>query len=471
MSRRLKVRRVLRSRFLWRIYAAFLVVLILATASMSVAFLWRMAGKDSLDYDGLVKSLVVSNFAGVFVALGAGLWLSRSVRASLEDITQAAQAMACGDFSARVRRVRRDEFGILGTTLNMLGEELADRMAALSRERAQLQAMLSGLVEGIVAVGDDNQVLFSNRAAEHLLHVDVTEAISRDLSQIAGLGVLLPIVIEARRSGEAISTELNILKGKELMTLAVKATRFKGDVDGGVVIVIHDETELRRLERVRKDFVANVSHELKTPLTSVKGFVETLQSGAKDDPETLNRFLMKIENNVTRLVHLVQDILSLAAADNQDKKAQRERVDWVLVIKQVVQFQDQAIKKKDLHLDLNLPDTCPFFADQESLTQIFDNLLTNAIKYTPNGGKITVNLKAGAEVQLEVKDTGIGIPHEHLPRIFERFYRVDKARSRAMGGTGLGLSIVKHLVGSLSGRVLVASESGQGTTFTVVFQG
>ncbi|MCX6119600.1 MAG: ATP-binding protein [Proteobacteria bacterium] len=471
MSRRLKVKRVFKNRVLWRVYAALAVVLMVATTSMSVFFLWRLPNSDVLDSASFLNALFWSNVLGVGSALLFGWWITRTVRASLEEITQVAQSITCGDYGARVRKVRNDDFGILGLTLNILGEELSDRMAALSRERAQLQAMLAGMVEGIIAVSDDDKILFSNRAADDLLKVEVSSQKGKPINELTGMGVLLPLIIEARSASNRIQREINMLDGSDLRTLDIKATRFVGDLDGGVVVVVHDITELRRLERVRKDFVANVSHELKTPLTSVKGFVETLQNGAKNEPLVLDRFLGKIESNVVRLVNLVQDILSLASVDGHDGKFQSERVDVNQVISQVVSRYDSEIKKRSLIL--NIVSSQPQFVsgDFEAMTQVVENLFSNAIKYSKEGGTVELTLKkVSGEVLLEVRDTGVGIPQEHLSRIFERFYRVDKARSRELGGTGLGLSIVKHLVAAMNGRVLVESHVGKGSVFTVALK-
>lgn len=227
--------------------------------------------------------------------------------------------------------------------------------------------------------------------------------------------------------------------------------------------------ELQRLENVRRDFVANVSHEIKTPLTSIKGYVETLQSGAVDDPLVRQRFLEKIERNSTRLTTLVQDILSLAKIESLEDSFQLSPVDWASVMQSVVSRYEDAMSQKSLKLKVQFPSETHFvLGDREAMIQVLDNLVSNAIKYTPDGGKISLSLTVkGSFVRIDVEDTGIGIPEEHLDRIFERFYRVDKARSREMGGTGLGLSIVKHLVSGMGGEVQVSSALGIGSCFSV----
>lgn len=464
---------VLRSRFLWRVYMALAAVLMVAGLTMASVFLWKMPLTDSEDTYAMVRAIGMASLVGTGVALLVGLWLARSVRNALADVTQVAQALTCGDFNARVRHLRDDEFGLLGLTLNLLGEELTDRMATLSQERAQLQAMLAGMVEGIVAVGDDDRILFSNRAADRFLRTDVSRSKGLRLNEVSGLGILLPLIIEARRSADRIQKEVSLVgDGGSLTTIEITAARFRGDQDGGVVIVLHDVTGLRHLERVRRDFVANVSHELKTPLTSVKGYVETLQAGAKDDPAVLSKFLGKIENNVVRLVALVQDILSLGSIEGQDGKLHSERIDWLPIIKQVLTHHEHEVQRKNIALDISQLLPLQVIGNREAMTQIADNLLSNAIKYTPDGGAVRLTLRQNKDgASFEVRDTGYGIPEDQLPRIFERFYRVDKARSRELGGTGLGLSIVKHLVAAMNGKVTVESQVGKGSAFAVTLNG
>jgi two-component system phosphate regulon sensor histidine kinase PhoR len=467
---RLRPRPVFKSRFLWAVYSALAAVLVVSAVTMVAFFLWTIP--DVVFAHGsmpLFRALAWSSLLGIFVALGLGWWLTKSVRQSLTEITTVAQALTAGDFQSRVRRLRNDEFGLLALTLNLLGEELSDRMATLSQERAQLQAMLASLVEGIIAFDDDNRILFSNSAAERFLNVNLQQVRDFQIGQISGLGVLLPAVVEARTTSNRVRKELSLGSGSQEISLELHAARFRGDQGGGVVIVLHDVTDLRRLERVRRDFVANVSHELKTPLTSVKGYIETLQMGAKDDPEILSRFLVKIEQNVSRLVALVQDILSLARVENEGAaKVSSERVEWLSVVKQVMTHHEHELIKKNIRLELLTHDRCFAIGDREAMTQITDNLVSNAIKYTPESGSVKVKLSnRNGFSELEVADSGVGIGDEHLPRIFERFYRVDKARSRELGGTGLGLSIVKHLVSAMNGRVTVKSKPGEGSVFTV----
>jgi two-component system phosphate regulon sensor histidine kinase PhoR len=465
---KLSVRSVFRSEMLWKIYGTIAISILIALVTAAVVFLYRYPLLEAAEAYEIVISLMVAVMAGAIVALALGFWLARGVKKSLTELTSVAQSLTCGDFSARVKKLSDDEFGLLGLTLNLLGEEIAERMATLSQERTQLAALFGGMVEGIVAIGDDDRVLFANGAADRLLKTQASLSRSKQISEVPGLGILLPLVIQCRTEKKRKHIELTLGDGEGVVSLETHASPFKGEQNAGVVVVLHDVTELRRLERVRRDFVANVSHELKTPLTSIKGYLETLQNGAKHDPEVLDRFLHRIDANVGRLVELVQDILSLARVEAQDGALRRSAVDLPGIARQSLIQHEHSVTKKNIALRVQMEDNVVVQGDREAVRQVIDNLLVNAIKYTPEGGSVTLGIqKEQNNAILRVMDTGVGIPPEHHGRIFERFYRVDKHRNREDGGTGLGLSIVKHLVQSMNGKVSVESEPGRGSTFLV----
>lgn len=417
------------------------------------------------------RTLLLATVLGVAAALGLGAWLTRRLVAPVEELTRVANELRDGHFAVRITALPRDEFGVLGDALNRLGAEVTERIQELSGEEARLRAMLAGMVEGVVGIDEQGQVAFSNAAARRLLGVeDLNGSRLWEAVRIAGLDAL---VEEARGSDEASRRELIFgdLLGREVV-LRAQANRFRSEDAIGVVIVFHDITEVRKLERIRRDFVANVSHELKTPLTSIRGYVETLLDGALEDPEHNTRFLEKIDTNVHRLNHLVMDLLSLARIEEQEHGLELVRVDLPMLVDQAKQTYGEVAAGKGIDIEVQVdPNAGPVLGDRESLVQVLDNLIDNAIKYTAGGGHICVRVAAsGKDVVLEVSDTGIGIPLEDLDRVFERFYRVDKARSREVGGTGLGLSIVKHLVGAMHGEVAVESEYSRGTTFRVTLQ-
>ena len=415
------------------------------------------------------RSVLLGTAGSFALALVLGVLLARRFVRPMRDITAVAEDLRAGRFEARVALDRGGEIGLLAQTLNGLAQELTTRIASLSQEDAKLRAMLAGMVEGVVAVDARDRILFANAAARGMLELPPDGLEGRSLWEVARIGELEALLRRVRSSTASERREIELFRGEREQVIGVHASVFLGGGREGLVVVLHDLTELRRLERIRRDFVANVSHELKTPLTSIKGFVETLLSGALHDEANNERFLRRIDANVERLNHLVSDLLSLARIESQGEGMQRAEVDWRSVLAEVVKRHEEACARKGLVLELSGTEReCPVLGDREAMVQILDNLLDNAVKYTPGPGRVRVVLStAPGRGVLRVEDTGIGIPREHLERVFERFYRVDKARSREVGGTGLGLSIVKNLVKNLAGDVRVESEVGKGTAFTV----
>jgi two-component system phosphate regulon sensor histidine kinase PhoR len=416
------------------------------------------------------RAVLAGSAIGILGALVATFALSRRITRPLAEITASARRIAAGDHSSRVRMSRQDEIGQLGEALNELGAQIAHRIADLSREDAQLRAMLAGMVEGVVAVDREDRVAFMNQAARVLLDVGESRPEQRTLWDLAPIRELEELLVNARTNGGAELREIDLHRGGRERVFQAHVSPFRDGDQEGHVLVLHDTTELRRLERVRRDFVANVSHELKTPLTTIQGFVETLLSGALHDPEHNERFLRRIEANVKRLTALVADLLSLARIESGQVVVERRPVDWQDVLEDVLRLRESALQGKKLALDLSRARRgTRVRGDREAMTQVLDNLIDNAIQYTAAPGRIEVVIEAtGSHGVLAVRDTGMGIPEVDLDRIFERFYRVDKARSRAAGGTGLGLSIVKNLVVRMGGEVRVASREGEGSTFTVL---
>ncbi len=403
---------------------------------------------------------------GILFALGIGLFVARRVTAPIAQMSAVSDSLRQGDYTARTQLDRTDEIGVLGENLNQLGTDLSKRLSGLGRQQAQLRAFLGAMQEGVVAIDPRDRVVFSNAMGRRLLHLDPGEH-ELDMTQMPG--GLLEVLAEVRAMGTRAHSEIVQRIDDEELVLDARGAPFTADDDSGVVLVLYDITNMRRLERVRTDFVANVSHELKTPLTSIQGYVETLLDGAIHDDEYNTRFLEKTHAQVRRLTLLVSDLLSLARIESTSFRTESAPVDLREIITESVTYRHDPLQAKQLKLDLNLPDR-PLLIDGESegLRQIVDNLLDNAISYTPNAGSVRVELRSeGYDGILRVGDTGIGIPDDALNRIFERFYRVDRGRSRELGGTGLGLSIVRNIVHRMQGTVAVQSELGIGTTFTV----
>jgi two-component system phosphate regulon sensor histidine kinase PhoR len=404
---------------------------------------------------------------GAMIALAVGLLAARRFTQPIEEITETARSLSAGSYGARVRTLPNDETGVLGKALNELARQMTLRLTELTTERAHLRATLLGIVEGVIAVDAGDRVLFCNDAAKALLF-DHREPVGERLWETVRLAGLDEVMREAAERNGLARKELVIRRGEKEIVVDVHASPLQSEAEG-MVVVLYDRTDLRRLERVRRDFAANVSHELKTPLTSIHGYVETLLNGALNDENNNVRFLKKIDKNVLRLTHLVSDLLSLARIESQENKPLLVPLRLDFVLAEVVQSMEEEIRAKELRFTLTKP-AQPVFVrgDHEALIQVVGNLLDNAVKYTPQGGRVELRVEfAGDSVTIAVADNGIGIPSTDLTRVFERFYRVDKARSRDVGGTGLGLSIVKHLVSALEGEIEVQSELGRGSTFRV----
>jgi two-component system phosphate regulon sensor histidine kinase PhoR len=396
-------------------------------------------------------------------------WLVGRIIRPVATLTQAAEAIADGDYTHRVYVPSRDELGMLAQSFNRMSQELDARLTQLSQSHDRQATVLGGMIEGVIAVDHRQRVVFANTAAGRLFSFRPPAAEGRTLLEVVRNHELDLAVSAAIATGQPQRLETFREGAEKQLSAIVQATPLPGDPCPGVVLVMHDTTELRRLESLRRDFVANVSHELKTPLTSIKAYAETLRGGAIDDREASMKFLGRIEEQAERLHHLILDMLMLARIESEQQAFEIGTVSVAEVVDQCLDGHRPSAEAKRIGLSVvPAQPECFVHADKEGLREILDNLVDNATKYTPEGGQITVRWNAARDLaRIEVEDTGIGIPADHLARVFERFYRVDRARSRELGGTGLGLSIVKHLAQSFGGNVAVSSETGRGSTFTV----
>ncbi len=414
------------------------------------------------------RTVILGAAIGAVVALFVGVLAARRITGPLTEITRAARELASGRDDVRVRELSDDEFGVLANAFNRLADESARRLARISEEGARLGAMLAAMVEGVIAADEEGRIVFCNDAALRLLGASLEDVRGERLLgrfRVAGLGQLLR---SASEHGGVAHSEISVAQGGTERTLDAHSTPIVGrGSPGGIVVVLHDITELRRLERIRRDFVANVSHELKTPLTSIRGYVETLLDGALQDEDNNERFLRKIDRHVERLSHLVSDLLSLARIESQQGELELEPVEVEPLLREAAsQLEDEA-RARSIGIDLAAAPGLKVCGEREALRQVVGNLLENAVKYTPEGGHVTVRCGADDGTGwIEVEDDGVGIPASDLDRVFERFYRIDRTRSDA-AGTGLGLAIVKHLVNALRGEVRVWSQLDVGTRFRV----
>ncbi|MGH7220218.1 MAG: ATP-binding protein [Nitrospiraceae bacterium] len=426
----------------------------------------------------LHQDLALAFGIAFLIAVALSVWLAHSITKPLSDIAIAARQLAKGDHVARIRTGSRDEVGLLADTLNHMTDQLRTKIDELSEDRSQLMAMLTSMVEGVMILDRRGRVLQINPALERMFDVTRMEARGHPCSDVfrhPQLDSLVSTVLTKRKNEE---DEILLHPSGRRLHIEASVTESDRENEACAVLVFHDMTELRRLEIIRKDFVANVSHELRTPLTSIKGYIEALRDGAKDDPETSTKFLDIILKQSDRLNLILEDLLQLSMIESGQVLFKREPLHIQSIVERTLAMIKPLADKKGHRLVSFVEDNLPaVLSDEDRLIQVLSNLLDNAVKYTLGKGTIAVAVHPVSDdaeqpalvtaVELSVTDTGMGIPEMDRPRVFERFYRVDKARSRELGGTGLGLAIVRHIVERLGGRVWVEGNAPTGSRFVV----
>tara|TARA_B100001123_G_scaffold43970_1_gene45079 strand:- start:1836 stop:3617 length:1782 start_codon:yes stop_codon:yes gene_type:complete len=401
---------------------------------------------------------------------GLTFFLSAHVMEPIAALTKSAQAIASGNYTSALRVKRQDELGTLANSFNLMSEQFSAREQQLRESNQRLEAVLGGMAEGVIAVDERDRVILANAAAAELLGFTMADVESLSLLEVVRHHMLQQLVTDTRATESLQRAELEVHSGSEnRRVLDVQSTPLPDTSPQRVILVLHDVTDLRRLESMRQEFVANVSHELKTPLSSIRAYAETLSAGAVNDPEHRGTFLHRIEEQADRLNNLIQDLLSLSRIESGRQTYDIATVNVADIVTTCIAENQGAANLKRIHLSCSdIQQDLRIQADEEGLAQIINNLIGNAIKYTSERGEVTVVLRQqDSTICMDVRDTGIGIDEEHLTRVFERFYRVDKARSRELGGTGLGLAIVKHLAQAFGGNVTVTSQPTKGSTFTV----
>jgi two-component system, OmpR family, phosphate regulon sensor histidine kinase PhoR len=427
------------------------------------------ARRYSLAMNGFGETAMIIVALIVVVAVVSRLAARR--RRTIRELARGLSDLGEGRPARPAQPMVGGSLGKLARRFNDVSRTLETRIGELERERQQLRAVLAGMAEGVVAVDDRRRLLFANEGAIRLFGLEPT-AVGRLVAELIRSPGVREAVNVSLAGPDPYRGEVVVpaRDGQELY-LSVHGTLLPGPPPGAV-LVFHDVTELRRVERMRQDFVANASHELKTPLAAIKAYAETLLDGALQDEEVNIDFLKRIDENTDRLNQLILDLLSLARLESGAELFRHEPLEILEVLSDCIESHRDRAEGKGLNYSFDpgpLDDKALIVADEEAARQIFDNLIDNAIKYTPEGRKVQVRCRLDGDgfIAVEVADTGVGIPRDDQPRIFERFYRVDKARSRELGGTGLGLSIVKHLAQSIGGQVSVSSRLGVGSTFTV----
>ena len=403
---------------------------------------------------------------GIIISAIIGYFLSRAITTPISNLTKRAKRLSEGEFDTRTENIKADdEIGILADTFNEMSSKLKGTLSDISTEKNKIEAVLQNMTDGVIAFGTDGKIIHINSMARKMLNIDGVENYRFDkLFSILGADILIGdlLYLEEKRSCEREVT-------KDSISLKVNFEVFDDERNktGGVLAVLHDITKQQKLENSRREFVANVSHELRTPLTTVKSYAETLLDIVKDN-KTAATFTNTILNETDRMTRLVKDLLVLSSLENT-ASLNKSMFSLKTMIHDVVSTMSLVASEKGHRLQFKQTSEIPeFYGDSDKLEQVLYNIISNSIKYTPNGGKIIV--KAGKvynEICIEVQDTGIGIPEKDLSRIFERFYRVDKARSRELGGTGLGLAISKSIIDSHGGKIDIKSKLGEGTSVLI----
>jgi two-component system, OmpR family, phosphate regulon sensor histidine kinase PhoR len=421
-------------------------------------------------YEAINRVMLAGGLVALAVAFGIGVFVAGRVTRPVVEMQAIARQMSEGQFAVRAPVRSDDELGALGRALNVMVLRLREQIANLEAERAKATAILDGMVEGVVAVDGQECILLMNERARTMFGVGRGRGDGKPFLEVIRNADLHEIFRAGRTAGGVFHQELRLIRPAD-RTLRVTAVplRLAGE-EPGLVMVVDDVTELRRLEQVRTEFIANVSHELRTPLTAIQGYLETLLGGALEEAEHARRFVEIAYRHTERLGRLLNDLTDLS---NIELGKVSLRLAPTLVrplVDSVLELVAAKARDRSVALHAEVSETLVVHADHDRLVQILINLADNAVKYTPAGGAVTVRARPTADgrVELSVDDTGIGIPRADLPRITERFYRVDKARSRELGGTGLGLAIVKHLVLAHGGDLAIDSEEGRGTTVRVL---
>ncbi len=411
------------------------------------------------------RALFSSVLLAALIAAAVSILAADRVSVVVRSLTESAARMAAGDLEIRTRAEGSDELAELGRALDLLAINLSAAMGALRKERDLLGGIVSAMHEGLLVLDGDGRIAMVNPALRKMLLLgpDLVGKYPLEVIRHPDFAALLE---QCKGASEPVPIEIELvaLKPTYLLLHAVRIAE-----TGRLLVVVVDVTEIRRLERIRTDFVANVSHELRTPITAIRGYAETLRAGALTDPEVAASMVEIIFRQSERLSRLVEDLLELSRLEGRELKLSAQPVPLLELANRAADAVRPRAESKGVRLQIRIPAELRALADERAVEQVLLNLLDNAVKYMPSGGEVRITAAArDGRCEIEVRDNGSGIEAKHLSRLFERFYRVDKGRSRDMGGTGLGLAIVKHLVAGMKGEVKVVSAPGEGSTFTVI---
>jgi two-component system phosphate regulon sensor histidine kinase PhoR len=431
---------------------------------ISVPHLWVQAVLNRV-WTALGTALLL----GAAAAWLLGAWRARALSAPVQELAFTAGRISAGDLASRATVASRDEIGNLAAAFNRMADQLSQKLDALTEERTKIEAIISSMSDAVVATDGAGRLLLLNGAARDLLGLRPDDA-GRPAADALGDHAVWRALDHTARRGTDAAEEFTLGSGAHERLFHLNATplRAAGGRNAGAVAVVRDVTEFRRAERLRRDLTANVSHELRTPLTSIKGFTETLLAGAAADEQACRRFLTIIDAEATRLMTLVDDLMALSRLESRAEPMELGPVRLDALVEEAASRLRPQAAQRHIALRTSAAGTLVVTADADRILQVFTNLIDNAIKFTPEGGAVEVTLREdGADAVVSVTDSGRGIPPDDLPRIFDRFYRVERSRSREAGGSGLGLAIAKHIVDAHGGRIMVTSRPGAGSTFSV----
>lgn len=417
-----------------------------------------------------IKVMLISGWVIVLaIAIVISFMLTRTITLPIRGLTKRAAAMAGGDFSQLIDAHSNDEIGELAGTFNFLSTRLKDTLQEISAEKNKVETLLKYLRDGIIAISKEGEITHLNPAAQELLKFTGVQA----EPGFSGKAILEKF-FQTAEVEELLSSKVSQTKEVELAGDAEKILQMhiapikESELLQGYLIVLHDVTKERAFARLQQEFVADVSHELRTPLTTIKSYVETLLNGAQENPLIRGRFLQVLEKETERMVKLVRDLLVLSQLDYQKANWTREKIDLIMLIEEVLEQIEMEARSKGINLSRSMPgEKVKVFLDRDKIKQVILNLLDNAVKFTPPGGRVDVEVvKDESFAFVSIRDTGIGIPSGDIPRVFDRFYRVDKTRSRESGGTGLGLSIARKIIRACGGKISLNSIPEKGTEVT-----
>ncbi len=402
---------------------------------------------------GLIFALALAFVLGSIIA-------AQTIR-PINRMIQVSRRFSKGDFSRRIIQVSKDEIGELAVTLNKMAQDIEDKIKEVKTQNQKLAAIFNSMIEGVIVIDKAGYIISVNPTIEKIFAILRKDVEGKVFLEAIRNNDIAEVISAALKKGKSVSSEIALIYPVRRVFEVNATPIFDNNVISGCLVVVHDITEIRRLETVRSDFVANASHELKTPLTSIKGFVETLLEGALDDKENNRNFLKIIWDHAERLDSLVNDLLSLSHLESKEIMLKKTNFNLRQQVEDIISGFSSQLKKKDIEIKNELSVDISVTADKDRLEQVVTNLIDNAIKFNKEKGFVGIyGVETNGKVKITVEDSGIGIPEKDISRIFERFYRTDKARSRELGGTGLGLSIVKHIVELHSGSVGVESTEG-----------